>query len=390
MGPYTALLGAQRSTAKKADPQPRVPALIATSDLRLTSAGLGIPGSGFGRGAHLAIAPDGRVVVSPQSGDLVDLDSTGRRLSWKIQVGGRDPEIRQVDRMGWVGNTMWIIDEAYRQIALVDRGGKITKSLEHPSWIRPAWADRRKFPVFSRVTPLALYPDGTWLAIPYSEKSLLDTPGYDTTVQYVMRISESGAIQRLIARVPRQPARFFLTSGKTSRSYFIQYRAQDVWTWSIDGLRLATVNVNARGPDSATFRLNFIGEKGDTLFSRLYPYTPIKITQQARDSLRDRTQGKLGSLSEEEVRNLVAEKIPPFYPPITGVVIGSDYTIWLQLRGLGDDRTWLVLDSTGAPIGSVVLSKDFQLEVGDRQRVWGFERKLGRPPEIVRYRITRK
>jgi len=44
---------------------------------------------------------------------------------------------------------------------------------------------------------------------------------------------------------------------------------------------------------------------------------------------------------------------------ITGLVIAYDYSIWLQLRGTGDDRTWLVLDSTRAPIGSVALSKDF-------------------------------
>jgi hypothetical protein len=385
---------AQRGAAAR-ETAARPPQLTAVPDLRLTAASLGLTGSAFGRGGHVALSPDGRIVVAPQVGDLVDLDSTGKRLSWKIQVGGRDPEIWMVDRMGWAGNTMWVIDQGFRQIALVDARGKITKSLEHPSWVRPAWADRRKYPVYSRVTPLSLYPDGSWLVIPYREKSLLDTPGYDTTVQYLMRISESGSIQRVVARVPREPARVDVTSGKTTRSFFIPYRAQGMFGWSPDGTRIGIVSANTKGADSATFRLTVIGEKGDTLVNRLYPYTPIRITPQARDSVRERTQGKVGTLTEEEVRNRIAEQIPPFYPPVSGLVIGRDNTIWVQLRTApsvksGDLRTWLVLDPAGAPIGSVSLPHDFVVEVASRERLWGFERQLGQPPVIARYRITRK
>ena len=115
---------------------------------------------------------------------------------------------------------------------------------------------------------------------------------------------------------------------------------------------------------------------------------PVKITQQSRDSLRERVQGRIGSRSEEEVRNLVAEKIPPFYPPVQAVGVARDRTIWLLLHRTGEDNPWLLLDRTGDPIGTVMLPKDFFLEVGDRSRAWGFERKLGQPPALVRYRIT--
>ena len=252
-------VNAQRSTTPKRESQPSYPQLTATADLRLTATALGLSGSSFGRGARIAISPDGRMIVAPQNGDLVDLDSTGKRLSWKIQIGGKDPEIWIVDRIGWAANNMWVIDQGFRQIAIVDRSGKVTKSLEHPAWVRPAWNDRRNYPVFSRVTPLAVYPDGSWLVIPYREKSLLDTPGYDTTKQYVMRITEGGSIQRVIARVPREPARIFVTSGKTTRTFYIAAKAQDMWAWSNDGLRIATVTANTKGPDRATFRLSFIG-----------------------------------------------------------------------------------------------------------------------------------
>jgi hypothetical protein len=380
-------LGAQRPSTPARALSP-VPKLTATADLRLAASDLALSGTTFGRGGHLGISPDGRIVVAPQVGEIFDLDSTGRRLSWKIPVGGRDAEIRTVERLGWAGSTMWIIDPPYGQIALVDGRGKITKSLEHPSWVRPSWADRRNFPVFGGVAPWAVYADGSWLVIPYRERSLMGTPGYDSMSQYMMRITEGGSIQRVIARLPRNQGAIQVPIGKTTRAVFVPYLGQARWNASSDAMRLAVVSVNARGPDSATFRVTSIGDKGDTVFSRLYPYTPVKIPSQARDSARERVQGRIGTRSEDDVRNLVAEKIPPFYPPVNAVIVGRDRTTWLLLHRTGEENPWLVLDPAGEPIGTVMLPKDFFLEEAERGRAWGFDRKIGQPPVIVRYRIT--
>lgn len=381
-------LSAQRAGASQPQQQARVPQLNAVADLRLTASGLGLSGNGFGRGGHLGIAPDGRIIVAPQFGELFDVDSTGRRLSWKIPIGGRDTDVRTVELMGWAGNTMWIVDPGYRQVALVDARGTITKSLEHPSWVRPAWADRRNFPVFSRVNPLAVYADGSWLVIPWNARSLVNTPGYDSTSDYMLRIAEGGSIQRTIARVPRNQGRVQVVSGKTTRSVFVPYLGQVRWDVSADGMRVPIVVVNMRGKDSATYRVTVMGDKGDTIFSRLYPYVPARIPPQARDSVRERVQGRIGTRSEDEVRGLVSENIPPFYPPVSAVIAGRDRTTWLLLYGAGEERTWLVLDPSGEPIGTVALPKDFFVEEAERQRAWGFDRKLGQPPVIVRYRIT--
>jgi hypothetical protein len=376
---------AQRSSARPALQRPK---LNAVADLRLTAPVLGLSPGAFGRGAHLGIAPDGRIVVAPTFGEILDLDTAGHRLSWKIPIGGRDAEVRNVERLGWAGNTLWIIDGGFQQIALIDPKGKVTKSLEHPSWVRPSWADRRNFPVFGSITPLAWAADSSWLVIPYRERSVLSTPGYDSTLQYIMKITEGGSIQKVIARVPRYEGGVRFPIGRGNRMVSVPQLGQTRWGVSTDGLGVAIVRVNSQGQDSATFRVTYIGDKGDTVFSRLYPYTPVKISPQSRDSLRERVQGRIGSRSEEEVRNAVAEKIPPFYAPVQAVVIGRDRTIWLLQYRTGEENPWLVLDATGEQLGTVMLSKDYFLEAAERQRAWGFDRKIGQPPVLVRYRIT--
>ncbi len=388
---------AQRSTPSRGT-APRVPQLTAVADLRLTAIELGLQGNAFGRAARLGISPDGRIVLTPQYGALIDLDSTGHRLTWKIQIGGRDAEIYSVDRLGWIGDTMWVVDGGYRQIALVNRAGKVVKSLEHPSWVRPAWADRRTFPVFARVRPLALYADRSWLVIPSEERSLLDTPGYDKSFDYILRISEGGSILHTIARLPHDQDRIEITSGSGKRTLMLPVLRQMVWNVSADAHRVAVVTTNARGRDSATYRVTAIGDKGDTIFSRLYPYTPVMLTPAGADSVRAPNMGRVGSLSEEVVRARIAERVPVSYPPVTAVVAGRDNTLWLQLRPTGkpasvkleDERPWIVLDATGEPIGTLALPGDVVIGEADRLHAWGFIARQGERPVLVRYRITKR
>ena len=178
------------------------------------------------RSAVLTVGPSGEIIVASGqlSGAIRGFDSTGKPLSWTLPFGNiLDSEIRWVWRMGWIGNSLWVADPGFTQIALIDRGGKVTKSLEYPSWVRPAWADRRKFPVFGGLEPLAVYADGSWLVRPSRERSLVSTPEYDKSYSYLLRISESGSIVKLIARIPHGGAlpdpRFRSTSQATLPVY---------------------------------------------------------------------------------------------------------------------------------------------------------------------------
>ena len=317
-----------------------VPALGIVEELRIP-----LPEVRAQRGSSLLVGADGRMIAVPQwGGDMVAFDSTGKQLPYKQTIGGpTDPEIQYAEWFGWVGKTMWVWDPRSSQIALVDPQLKVTKSLEIPTWIRPTWADRRKYPVFGRMGAMALYPDGTWLVVPSNPKSLVDTPEYDKTMSYMVRINENGTIQRTIVRVPWLPN---APRGGRPDSSKKAARRFAFWLSSPDGSHIF-IGIPSTTPGDSNHVVSMIGEKGDTIYSR-----PMH-----------------------------------FADPVASARIGRDGSAWLQLRGRTGDRTWLGLDPSGRERGTVTFENNTFIHDADASRLWTTE-KLGNTQLLVRYKIT--
>ena len=316
------------------------PALTIVEELRVP-----LPDARAQRGSSLLVGADGRMISVPLwGGDMVEFDSTGKQLPYKQVIGGpTDPEIRYAEKFGWVGKTMWVWDPPSSQIALVDPQLKVTKSLEIPSWVRPSWADRRKYPVFGRMEPLALYPDGSWLVTASNPKSLVDTPDYDKTMTYMLRIAESGSIQRTVARVPWLPFAGGRPQGAVGQR---PRRTFAFWNASADGSRIL-IGVPSTTVGDSNHVLTVINEKGDTVYSR-----------------------------------------PMLFPdPVAGARIGRDGSVWLQLRSKTGDRTWLVLDPSGQQRGTITFENNAFIHDGDASRIWTTE-KIGATQLAVRFRVT--
>jgi len=377
--------------AQKAAHRPFPPLTVDPPELRIEAHTLGLQL----RQGVIGVGPAGQIVVAPQYGEMVGFDSTGKPSGLKVPTGWqRDLEIRLVNRIGWLtgahwgANTMWVADPGYQQVMLLDKNGALTKSLEAPSWVRPSLADRRKFPIFARVDPLALYPDGSWLVVPSRERSLLATPEYDKKFSYLMRIEEGGKMRQTLARVPRNEILLEIKSGRETRTLPIPYYPRTYWDAINDGTRIAVVTPHFAGRDSATFRVTVIDERGDTVFAKGYPFTPQPIPAAAVDSVRQRTRMRVGTMTAEEVGKLLTDRMPPFYPPVLGIHVGRDRTIWVELKPASPDaREWLVLDRKGEVIGVATLPKGVALLEADRAHVWGFERSAQVINAVVRMRV---
>ena len=371
---------------RRVDAQAKPPQLKATADLRIDSA-LMTPI----RQAIILPGPSGEIVVSPQEaqGTIRWFDASGRALPFKVPVAyGRDSDIRWVTRLGWSGSALVAIDPGFRQMAVLDRAGKVTKSLEYPSMIRPAWADRHKYPLFSRYDPVAVYANGDLLVRPAEPKELMSTKDYDSTYSYFMRTNENGAILRVIGRVPRNEGTLERRSGNSRWVYRVPFFPRTMWDIAPDASRIAIVSQALKGADSASYRVTVIGEKGDTLLSKKYPVTLVSILKKTADSAVARVSGGLRDHPIDELRALVAKEMPLVYPPIESVILGADQTIWLQVHSTGGDRQWLALDAAGTAIGIASVPKNFVARAGDRAHLWGFEAEGEQLRSLVRYSIT--
>jgi hypothetical protein len=216
----------------------------------------------------------------------------------------------------------------------------------------------------------------------------MSTKEYDSTYSYFMRTNESGSIQRVIGRVPRNEGTLERRSGNSRWIYRVPFFPRTMWEIAPDASRLAIVSQTLKEPDSASYRVTVLGEKGDTVFSKKFPTTLTAIPKKTVDSAVARVSGTLRDHPLDELRGLVAKEIPPVYPPVEGLIFGADKTIWLQVHSTGADRQWLALDPAGVPIGVASFPKNFVARAADRTHVWGFETEGDQLRTLVRYAIT--
>jgi hypothetical protein len=364
--------------------------LTLAQDLRLGALQLGGQ-----RDMLVSVAPNGQLVVVPRFGgmSIIAFDSLGNQLPWKIAIGGRnDSEILVPGRVGWIAGTqtMWVADQGYRQVVLVDSTGKVFKSIENPSWIHPSWAERRKYPVFASMQAFAVYKDETMLLLPGRERALLDTPGYDRSGEHLLRASWSGSIQRTVAMLPDQSDRVILQSKGCQHAVTIPFGPRAIWAVSPDGMRVVVASSGASVADSGTVRLTAIGERGDTIFSRTIPQPAVRVPQATIDNLLA-NQRACGGFTAEAVRDSISRRLTTFRSFVEGVLPGRDRTTWVTLHAVSDtsmERTAIGLDERGEIIGVVALPVNEILVAADRGHLWTTQTPRQRQPAvIVRYRL---
>src|ERR1043166_3919266 len=269
------------------------PKLNLTQDLKIDLTAVG--GQRFTTSA--AVGPDGRIIVLPgYFGDIVAFDSLGKQLPWKIAQGRSDnADIGFGERVGWAGPTMWVNDPMFNQIALVDQKGSVFKSIEYPSWIHPHWAERRRYPLFASMQPLAVYADRSMLVMPRRPRSFISTPGFDKTRQYLMHVTADGGIERTVAQLPPQDeGRIHIGPERGGHTIPIPFFGKTWWAVSPDGMRVAVAM-----PDSASIRVVMLNERGDTAYVRRYPFAGARVTQQTVDSVLA-LRGAIGELGAEQ------------------------------------------------------------------------------------------
>lgn len=380
--------GANSLFAQGVMPTPAERALV--QDLRIESRELGID-----RSLLAAQSPDGRLLVAPQlagGGSIRAIDSTGRVLPWAVRVGGRDGDILFPLHMGVIAgtSTAWIDDPGFQQVALLDASGKVMKSIESSTWIHPHWADRRAFPVFSRMEAVAVYPDTTMLILPQRPRSLLDTPGYDRSRSRLLRISWGGTILRSVATLPPELGRVVLKTKDCDHIIMLPYAPRPTWAVSADGKRIVIAMPGISPSDSATVRVVALNERGDTVFSKRIAQPAVRVPTEQVDNLLNRTRA-CGSIPAEQVRDSISRKTPAFRSFVTGVLVGRDYSTWILMRAIADtshETSAVALDAAGNSVATVRLSGDESVVAADLKHVWATENGPRRSvTALVRYRV---
>jgi len=376
--------------ASAAFAQPATPRLSLVPDLRIDAKQLGLQ-----RDPLVAIGPNGQIVATMRFGfmGIRAFDSTGKDLGWKLPTGRSDEsEIWYPTAFGWIGgtNTLWVGDAGYKQVVLVNDQGKVTKSIENPSWVHPSWGERRKYPLFARMEPIAVYGDESMLIVPTRERSLINTPGYDRSRLHVLRTTWSCAIQRTVGLFPANDGRVFLNSKGCNHTIAVPMAARSYWAASVDGTHIVSVSPSATRADSGVLRVVALNDRGDTVFARTYQQPVVPVPQSAVDAFLA-TIRPCGSVTAEQLRDSAIKHVPMYKSMLLGVLAGRDHSTWVTMRLPSDtakERIAMILDPRGDVVGTVTLPLDHTLVAADRDHLWALE--LGRiraPIALVRFKV---
>ena len=348
---------------------------------RVTGFGQGQDGLPLTRVGGVAIGDAGETYVAqPLDRRIVRLDANGSLL-WQAGGPGEGPgEFSAISAIGMFEDTLFVSDADQQRVSLFSTDGRLLATRELAARLDMQSIGERLF--LSGGWPVALLADGHAIAEPHvmgmpeppragvsrghsriplmridSRGSVMDTVAWRETIGAVVGIERDGALFQI-------PAPF---QGRSLTAVMPGGRGVIVVRWT--------------DPDEARVTLTRLDADGDTARHRTYGYEPRPLTQRAVEQVLSELSVFAGA--DREVPNALEFEpvlrgealIPEVSPPITGLAIGQDGSVWLRREEVGEDAVaWTVLDSIGEVRDVVLLPRrqrvataaaDFFIAVGD-------------------------
>jgi hypothetical protein len=380
------LLSAIAGTAPAQQP----PALTVTRELLITPEEADLNDT-----RYLAVSPRGHILVSQSREGFIKVFAPGGQ-SQKIGRPGEGPgEFRFPTQIGFVGDSLYAIDHALVRVYRFSADFKFVRGFPEP---------------FSPVAPTMPYPhfyDFTRAVLPGGDlRANATIPGsgsarpswaarLDSNAIAIVSITPAGDFRKLLLLVP-PPAKpcsvsalFTHKNGRgdqvTSQIPYCPVPLVTDDQGAAGGV--ASVEVGLVSRTTGSYGVRAVDDHGVAKFTRSISYTPVPITKASRDSLaRART---VYEKSREFIPESPNPDPYPTYPPIRRVLLGRDYSVWLEEHSNTPGHRWLVLDAKGSTVGSVTLPPEVTLKVVELGRAWGTTTDADGLQGIVRYRVGR-
>jgi hypothetical protein len=319
------------------------------------------PARGFSAIAAIDIADDGTIFVLDWKECHVRVFSRAGELVTTFGRKGQGPgEFSRPDRLGLLGDSVWVSDPGNRRITFFTTRGRLIRSVPAPS---VSVGDARLVASVRAARPrrdrtIASVPStGTYTVGVPADSALLPRLLFDEngrvvdTLGWHMRYELGAKDLRLgDAWVAIRPLQF--------PSYPIELEE--------DTLRL----VVEQTPVSATEGWVYVrrtDERGNEKWMRRYGYGPRRVDHDLVETTVEYFAttffGQNGA-PRPGASDLVRDALvfPAFLPAVSRVVAGKDGTLWLQRGDMprGEPPRWIVLDAKGTIRGELTLPADAQ------------------------------
>jgi hypothetical protein len=308
------------------------------------------------------------------------------------RLGSGPGEFRQPTRLGWAGDTLWVIDVALRRATFLGPGPRAIKTLQLTVKVGPP---------FVQTAVVAVTANGALLVDAATENLYEKTPlgSSAPTRMGIFVAARSGEITRSLGLIElrshamRLPVLVNGTSGFFSLKQ--PFADDPLFAVTRDGATLAIVDRRAgESPGMQSFTVTKLTTMGDTIFSRKIPYAPRALDDEtfsaALEPIRHpplRT-GTSIHIEEGELRQAVYR--PKYLLPVEDVVLSRDGRAWLRRETTSRDARveYLILGPTGSPEAIVSVPSVERVVETDGKTVLTITREPEEAPIISLYRIV--
>ena len=326
---------------------------------------------------YVLLPQEGRIRVFTRSGEFVRDLGAGRgagpgELSAPTMLGRREPGI------------LWVGDQALGRFTFFDLTSGEAETIPYHAYVSDVHGTtgfEPLVPLFDLRAAAIRIPSGTG-----------GGRGAFTTMPLVA-LDTAGTVRDTLAMLA-WAVRVAITDGALDDGVF--YRRHpldrgDTWQFTPDGSGAVIVQRRSwTGAGPAEYGVTRVTSEGDTLFHRRMAYEPLPVPNGYYDRDIEESLNLPIVADRREFAGALREFLERvrYFPPVTNVQVGSDDTIWIAGPDEGGERTWLVLDPTGATIGRFRLPAASRVSDANRTEAWVVEKDALDIPYVARYEIV--
>ena len=327
----------------------------------------------------LLVSADGRqVYVGQRRENLIRVfDALSGAPLRTIGRDGRGPgEFSWMGGMGWNHDTLYVTDLQAQSIAMFTPEGRHLRTIRVVSQPIPGSG--------AVAFPISMCQDGTVLGSTFSTQGTASIP--------TVAMTREGRVLVILAEVDARDSWFRI--GNSGRA-IVGVRPMGVdteVTVAPDGCSVVVVHQPRSDGSASRFEVSRLRTNGEKIFQRQYLYTPRPLPKSVVDRIVADYGKRVEGAGAARVREMILEgmKLPPFQPPVSATLVGSDGSTWLRR---GDDGTamvgWSVLGADGVHLANVRAPAALKALAWDGRAFWATVRDELDVPYVVRYRVQR-
>lgn len=315
----------------------------------------------------MAASIGGRLAISQvQDGTLRIFAPNGAPMATVGRKGSGPGEFRTINRIGWVGDTVWVVDNLNHRLTFIGPTGTVLRSEQLPT----VFTATLSLPQISGLRSPSLVAIDAF-GMPYfvgrhlPADSLVESrTSISQWRDWLVRGNIDGTIVTVLARGPTEDCR----RRRPGAVAYLPLCPRSVMAFAPVGVRMAHVTMDIPQGAAGGYHLTIIGAGGDTITSRKVPVTLERVPQRVRDSTTD----EMPQNSPQIVELLRGYTVPSWYPPVTRIVVGANGDVWvgLWLSTGAVVREWHLFDGSGAGPRSVWLLRSDLPITAERRGVW--------------------